>query len=271
MESSVRGTDWLTLALLAGMYGLLIGNAVWYFSAPAPLLVHVALSALAIHLAFTIWHEAVHLNVSTKLWVNNAVGVVGMFPYMTPYFMQKWVHLRHHSRLNERDDPNLIYTDGPFYSLPLRYPRALRYARQVLAKDPRKRPEKIADALSLSAVASVYVAAFFAGVLVDALLIWLLPVVIAKLGMDWYINYLPHVGLPADRFLGTRVVDVSWLTYAILGHNYHAIHHLWPGIPWHSYRNVFRTRLDYLRENRVPIERRLSHPRPAMAGGGEEA
>ena len=54
--------------------------------------------------------------------------------------------------------------------------------------------------------------------------------------MDWYINWLPHAGLPPDRYRGTRIVDVAWLTPLVLGHNYHAIHHLWPNLPWHRYR-----------------------------------
>lgn len=266
MERLIRGADWLTVGLLVVMYALLIGNAIWYFSAPSHILIHIGIGALAIHLAFTIWHEAMHLTVSSKLWVNNTVGIIGMFPYMTPFFMQKWVHLRHHSHLNEPDDPNLIYTDGSFLTLPLRYPRALRYARQVLARDPRNRPEKIADAVFLAGVLAVYVGAFFAGILIDVLLIWFVPVVIAKLAMDWYINYVPHVGLPPDRFRGTRVLDMGWLTWVVLAHNYHAIHHLWPSIPWHSYRETFREKLGYLKENGVPIEHRLSHPsRPVLA------
>jgi len=43
----------------------------------------------------------------------------------------------------------------------------------------------------------------------------------------------------------------------VLGHNYHAIHHLWPNVPWHRYREVFRERLDLLRKNGVPIEHRV--------------
>jgi len=86
------------------------------------------------------------------------------------------------------------------------------------------------------------------------LLLWFVPVVIAKVVMDWYINYLPHVGLPADRYQGTRIIDVSWLTPLVLVHNYHAIHHLWPTIPWHRYRAVFKRKLGYLQEHGVPIE-----------------
>jgi beta-carotene hydroxylase len=88
--------------------------------------------------------------------------------------------------------------------------------------------------------------------------------------MDWYINYLPHVGLPAGRFRGTRIIDVPWLTPLVMGHNYHAIHHLWPALPWHRYRGVFVEEKAYLRERGVPIEHRVlgygPQPKPAAEG-----
>ncbi|MDJ0980864.1 MAG: fatty acid desaturase [Kiloniellales bacterium] len=225
------------------------------------MLLHVVVAALAIHLAFTIWHEAVHRNVFRSTWANNVVGVVGMFPYMTPYFMQRWIHLQHHTRLNEIDDPNRIYAQGSFWKLPLRYPQALGYAKKLLDVDPRAPLERRADLALLAAVVAVYAAGAWAGALLDLLLLWFLPVVIAKVVMDWYINYLPHVGLPASRYGGTRVVDVPWFTPLVLGHNYHAIHHLWPTIPWHRYRAVFREKLSDLRRHGVPIEHRVFGPR----------
>jgi beta-carotene hydroxylase len=263
-----RGLDWQTLLLLCAMWALLVGNFALYRAAPLPLLLHVLVSAVAIHLAFTIWHEAAHRNVSRRLWVNHAIGLIGMFPYMTPFFMQKWIHLQHHARLNEPDDPNAIYAGGSFLTLPLRYLPALRYAREVLRHDPRPRAERVADACFLVTLASVWAAALWLGVFQDLLLLWFLPLVLAKGVMDWYINWLPHVGLPADRFLGTRVVDVGWLTPLILGHNYHAIHHLWPRIPWHRYHAVFEDQLDYLRQHGVPIETSVfsgSSRRPRVA------
>jgi len=255
-----------TLGLLVAMYAILLGNMAWYWTAPLPVWVHVALSAVAIHFAFTIWHEAVHLNVSRSAWVNNVVGVLGMFPYLTPYFMQRWVHLRHHAYLNEPDDPNLIYTDGSFWTLPLRYPRALAYAGRVMQNDPRSRSQKASDACSTVVILALFVVAWWRGVLLDVVVLWVLPLVLAKLVMDWYINWLPHVGLPPDRFAGTRVVDAGWLTPLVLGHNYHAIHHLWPNVPWHRYAAVFREKIDYLRENGVPIRSRLVGCTRAAAG-----
>jgi len=256
-RSRPAAPDLQTLAALALMYALLVGNFALHAWRPLPLPVHVAIAALAIHLAFTAWHEAVQRNVSPRPWLNTLVGILGMFPYMTPYFLQRWIHLQHQARLNERDDPNSVYVGGPFWKIFLRYPRALGAARKLLARDPRTPGEKASDLLSLVAVVTIFGVAWVRGALADALWLWMLPVAIAKVAMDWYINYLPHVGLPPDRHGGTRVVDAAWLTPLVLGHNYHAIHHLWPNIPWHRDRRVFRERLDALRRNGVPIEHRV--------------
>lgn len=253
MTTSDR-TDWGTILLLCAMYAVLLGNVALYRWAPLPLWCHVLVAAAGIHLAFTVWHEGVHRNVARQSWVNTTVGILGIFPYMAPYFFQRWIHLAHHKRLNQVSDPNRIYADGPFWKMPLRYPRAVRYAHSVVREDPRTRTERLSDALTIVVIVGIFVWAWQAGTLGDALLLWALPVVLAKVVMDWYINYLPHVGLPADRFLGTRIVDVPWLTPLVLGHNYHAIHHLWPGIPWHRYRTVFHDKRDYLVGHGVPIE-----------------
>jgi ring-1,2-phenylacetyl-CoA epoxidase subunit PaaE len=262
-----RPTDWSTIALLAAMHGLLIGNFVLYRLHPLPFALHFVVSVAAIHLAFTIWHEAAHRNVSGRRWVNDVVGVLGMFPYLTPYFMQRWIHLEHHRQLNLEGDPNRIYTDGPFYAIALRYPRALGYARTLLAsRDPRSPAQKRSDGLVMAATAALFAFAAWQGALVDVILLWLLPLVVAKVVMDWYINYLPHVGLPPGRFAGTRVIDVVWFTPLVLLHNYHAVHHLWPHVPWHRYGRVFREKRGYLDSHGVPIEHRVFARREPLHG-----
>jgi fatty acid desaturase len=167
------------------------------------------------------------------------------------------VHLEHHRMLNLPDDPNYIYTDGPLLLLPFRYPRALAYGKKLLKTDPRTPGEKQSDLLTTALVGSIYLGALLTGHAVDVLVLWFVPVVVAKLVMDWYINYLPHRGLPPDRFLGTRIIAVGWFTPLVLNHNYHAIHHLWPTVPWHRYRQIYRKKLEYLKRHGVPIEHRV--------------
>jgi fatty acid desaturase len=262
---ATRRHDVPTLLLLLAMYALLGGNVALHALSPLHPVVHVAIGAAAIHLAFTIWHEAVHGTASRQRRVNDAIGVLGMLPYMTPYFMQRWVHLEHHHKLNQADDPNHVYTDGPLLTLPLRYPRALGYARKLLSSDPRTRGERLSDLGTTALVGAAYVAALVTGHLADILFLWFLPVVVAKLVMDWYINYLPHRGLPPDRFLGTRIIDIGWFTPLVLSHNYHAVHHLWPTVPWHRYRHVYRKKLEYLRSHGVPVSQSLLPGRPEPA------
>lgn len=250
-------TDLRTLLLLGAMYALFAGNVVLHAVRPQHAVVHVLLGAAAIHLAFTIWHEAVHGTVSTSRRVNDLVGVLGMFLYMTPYFMQRWVHLEHHRRLNEVEDPNHLYTSGSLLTLPLRYFRALGYAKKIMKEDPRAPGEKTSDMATSVVIAGLYVGAVATGHGWDVVILWFLPVVLAKLVMDFYVNYLPHRGLPPDRFLGTRVIDVGWFEVLVLNHNLHAVHHLWPTVPWHRYREVYDRKLDYLRSHGVPIEHRV--------------
>jgi fatty acid desaturase len=248
--------DLPTVLLLAAMYAVGLGNAWLWFHAPLPWPLHVLLGTLAIHLAFTVWHEAVHRNASRLGWLNDAIGVLGALPYMAPFYLEKWFHLQHHALLNKPDDPNYIYTDGPLWRLPLRYLRILKYARERMRDDPRTTAERWIDRLPLALVGSVALVVVWRGAWVDFAVLWFLPFVLSKLVMDWYINWLPHAGLPPDRYKGTRIVDVAWLTPLVLGHNYHAIHHLWPNLPWHRYRAVFGEKQAHLREKGVPIEKR---------------
>ena len=260
--------DHRTLGLLYLQWILFGGNFILYWLAPLPLWVHIIISASAIHLAFTIWHEAAHGTISNRRWINDAAGILGMFPYMTPYFMQRFVHLDHHKYLNEPDkDPNQIYAAGPFWQLPFRYVRAIAYAKKMLSTDPRSPGMRLSDMSGLAMIGLIFIISAWQGFFVDLLSLWLVPLVIAKVIMDWYINFLPHAGLPPDRFLGTRIIDVRWLTPWVLCHNYHAVHHLWPTIPWHSYIARYRARFEYLVEHRVPIENRFWGGRtyPTMA------
>ncbi len=251
---SISKTDRPTLWLLLFMWGGWVANIGLYFEAPVPLPIHVLISAAMIHLAFTIWHEAAHRNVSPSRALNDAVGIIGMFPYMTPFFLQRHVHLEHHSHLNTAQDPNLLYTSGSFPGIVLRYPRALGYARRILESDPRSAGQRRLDLAVLSLIGAIYLVGLWQGFFLDLVWLWLLPAVIAKVVMDWYVNYLPHAGLPPDRYLGTRIVDAAWLTPLLLGHNYHAIHHLWPRIPWHRYHARFLEKLEDLTQHGVPIE-----------------
>ena len=250
--------DRSTLLLLMAQWVLFVGNLATAVLWPVAYWIHVLVGFVPIHFAFTIWHEAAHGTVSNRRWVNHVVGILGMLPYMTPYFIQRSVHLDHHKYLNQGGrDPNEVYAGGPLWALPLRYFKLAAAARKAVSEDPRTVAMKRSDTFFLVLVIGTWGAAVAFGCLSAFFFAWLLPFVIAKVVMDLYINYLPHVGLPPDRFKGTRIVDVGWLTPLVLAHNYHAIHHLWPAVPWHGYLARFKKRREYLVENGVPIEQQV--------------
>lgn len=260
--------DRFTLALLLAQWGLFVGNIVAAIVDPLPWWIHVVVGFVPVHLAFTIWHEAAHGTVANRRWINHVVGVLGMLPYMTPYFIQRHVHLDHHRYLNEPGkDPNEIYASGPLWQLPLRYFRLFAAARKAVSEDPRTSAMKYSDLFFIGVVVGSFAFALWQGFFTAIFFAWLLPMVIAKVVMDVYVNYLPHVGLPPDKFKGTRIIEVGWVTPLVLAHNYHAIHHLWPAIPWHGYIARFEKQRDYLVENGVPIEHRVFAARAGRAGG----
>ena len=257
--------DIWTLVLLIAQWVLFVGNIGTALLRPGDLWLHVLVGFLPIHFAFTIWHEAAHGTVANRRWINHAVGVLGMLPYMTPYFIQRHVHLDHHRYLNQPgQDPNEVYAGGSLGGLPLRYWRLVSAARKAVAEDPRTPAMKGSDTFFLLVVVAVWATAVGTGAFTALFFAWMLPFVIAKIVMDVYINYLPHVGLPPDRYRGTRVIDVAWLTPLVLAHNYHAIHHLWPAIPWHGYKARFEKRREYLLEKKVPIEKKVFAARAGL-------
>ena len=147
------------------MYVLMIGNFALYQVAPLPWWIHVAVGVMGIHISFTTWHEAVHKNLSDKSWVCDLAGFIGIFPYMAPYYVERWFHLQHHTLLNQSDDPNKIYTDGPFWQIGFRYLRILSFARERMVNDPRTPLEKRLDSLPPLLILGLYATAWFQGVL----------------------------------------------------------------------------------------------------------
>lgn len=258
--------DFPTLALLALMYGLFLGNFYFYDSGWLPLAGHFAVAVVAIHLSFTVWHEAAHGNVSAFRWLNNIIGVLGILPYFAPYFHTRYLHLMHHARLNHADDPNRLYIEGPFRQVFARYKNELAFYSAAMRGAPIAFAEKMSDLLISAITLLIVVAAIVKGAWLEILVLWFLPFLVAKLIQDWYVNHLPHVGLPADRMTGTRVVPIAWLTPLVLCHNYHAVHHLWPQYPWYRYPRLFKSRYYELIANGVPVDASLS-PRPRVPPG----
>lgn len=249
-KSFARRVAWRTVALaalvLAGYITLvrfaLSGDVSWWLAAPG-------LTALA-YVAFTPMHEASHGNVSGGVngwrWLDPVVGWGMSLVFAAPFPAFRAVHLRHHGRTNHRDDdPDAWVAGDSWWQVIARcwtiFPHYdWVYLRRLMWLTPAAQREGwrvvaafVATGLGLVAlIAQGHGAALFA--------LWLGPAWAASgllaLAFDW----LPHVPHQrTGRYVDTRAIDVRWLDAPLLGQNLHAIHHLYPRVPFYRYRATF--------------------------------
>ena len=199
-----RKTDWPTLGLLLAMYVVLIGNFVWHRVAPLPLarprrdrgrrdpprLHDLARGRspqrVAPDLAQSRGRRARHVS------LHDAVLHAALDPPRAPRAAQRTRGPELRSTPTARSGSFRCATRAP-----------LGYARKLLTRrSAHPRRADLGRALGRSRWPAIFALAWWFGALRDALWLWLVPVVIAKLVMDWYINYLPHAGLPPRSLPG---------------------------------------------------------------------
>lgn len=252
------GVDWPTLALLAVMWVGLVLNFVWAarvseWTLPLGLL-HIAIATFFLNMSFTIWHEAAHGTIFRTRAPNDIAGVLGAWPAMLPYFTVRRDHVLHHEFVNDPErDPDYWFLEGSIWTLPLRYPAGAKRALSIVDRSGRPAWEPRTDrALLLLVLVTIGLLAWLVSPLA-VLFAWILPKGFAMWIHAWYVNVLPHRGLPAERFRDTRIHPATWLTPLTLCHNYHGLHHVWQTVPWHRYPKVFRQKREFLESRGVPI------------------
>lgn len=252
------GVDLPTVALLLLMWGALGANLAWALATPSPspgqLALHVVVGVLAMNLSFTIWHDGAHGNVFRARWANDVLGVLGSWPVWIPYFLIRRGHQLHHLHANDPDkDPDAWFLDGPIWTLPLRYPAGVARTKRIVKGVELPTWEAWADRAQALALLAAFAALLLVGRW-DALVVcWVLPKGLAMWVHAWYVNVVPHRGLPAERFRDTRIVTARWLSPLMVLHNYHGVHHAWQTVPWHRYPRVLRAKRALLEERGAPI------------------
>ena len=88
-----------------------------------------------------------------------------------------------------------------------------------------------------------------AGYGMELLFYWVIPFRIALFFLTLFLDYLPHIPYQHVQseapFKATNVIEKKgWLDrvlfFLMLGQNYHLVHHLFPQIPFHQSRNVWK-------------------------------
>ena len=71
--------------------------------------------------------------------------------------------------------------------------------------------------------------------------LYVIPATMGRLLMGIFLSWLPHHPfVTGDRYRATTLRRGRLLTIASVGHNMHLVHHLWPRVPFYSYRALHR-------------------------------
>jgi beta-carotene hydroxylase len=229
------------------------------------------LVAMITYLSYTVLHESVHGSITgnreSLRWLNKALGYMAAWITMIPLTAHRYEHIAHHRYANdEARDPDFhVGTMRDSFIAPLR--AALQawasqfsyYAEHRWHNAPTN--EKVQLGLEVSfalAPRLVMVAAgYWAEGLALFVLAWLLGAIVL-LYCFAYIVHRPHeqVGRYSDTstILLPRPIRGP-LTWLWMYQNYHAIHHLFPRVPFYKYPDVYRDIEHVIEAKGAPVYR----------------
>lgn len=201
-------------------------------------------------------HEAAHRNLwgtlSTARWGEDLIGAACSIPLGFDFFSHRSAHMRHHAHTNVPDRDPDHYTHGSVGALVVKWFGVITVlaflpvfgivpkARQIL-------PAQVRDSLEVDIggtraqrsllyywfISHAALAVSFAlGAGVPLLALWYLPSRLSGLWLLVVFAWYPHhPATQVGRYVDTRVAVFPGSTLLIRGHDYHALHHLYPRVP----------------------------------------
>ena len=203
--------------------------------------------------SYTPMHEAVHGNVggsNTKhKWLDYAVGLL-MSPLISiPFNSHKREHLTHHAHTNSDEDPD-VHIQNMFRSVKDFYRATLRVIKthNTFVMDNFTRTEIAVSIgwrlLFVLGTGVISIPVLFFGWFSGAFLTIFL------------FSYLPHQPYKDTvRWKNTNIqlFSVRWFEDLMFQQNLHAVHHLFPRVPFYNYRKVFDKLEPTMRKKETPI------------------
>ena len=267
-EAGRRNTPefcWPTLALFIGL-NTVAGLATWAaLSGRIPYLAAAVINTAYVYFIYTVVHEAVHANISSRhknlAWIDLVVGTLACIPLWLFFFQHKKQHMMHHTRTNFDDDPD-IYARGSFagwvfWRLPkvlIAYFNPFQLYRECLNYGvPRN--EIVITLVTFALQAAVFLGLIAAGYGYELLVLWFIPWWIGQTVMLTLFTWTPHYDHHATgRYSNTRVSLFPGANWLLLGQHLHLIHHMMPGIPYYRYQKTFDEIRPLLEKHHVRIE-----------------
>jgi beta-carotene hydroxylase len=207
---------------------------------------------VSLYVLGTVIHDASHGVAHRNRVINAAVGHVSavLQGFVYPVFTR--VHMQHHANVNdpENDPDHFVSTGGPLWLIAVRffYHEVFFFQRRLWRKF-----ELWEWAISRGILVAVLSAGYYFGFLGYIMNFWFCPAAIMGLALGLFFDYLPHRPFKArDRWKNARVYPSWLLNILLLGQNYHLVHHLWPSVPWYSYRPAYHKMKPLLDQKESP-------------------
>ena len=232
-------TIWVFVGFLAAM-----AVSLSYLWGVVPAWAAIVAGTLGRYLGFTVLHESSHRTAHRSRRINDLLGwLPGVALTLTlPVFRS--CHTKHHTNTNvEGIDPDDVVGRRPRWLLPVWLVSPLwtyrgRYVRLGWAKHHRDLWGQVAVDI---AIISTVIAAIATGHAVELLVVAIVPLVVALMLLTLAFDLIPHWPYDStERFHDTRDLPSRVLNIALLGQNYHLVHHLWNSVPWFRYQDVHR-------------------------------
>ena len=244
---------WPTIGLFAGILAGLGTVSALTLAGTLPYALAVPIDAVLIYLIFTPVHEAIHGNIVGRhtglRWLETLIGHVGGFILLAPYPGFAKLHIRHHQHTNDpREDPDYWVKGANLFEVVLRCMAIhIGYLMHLyrLATDKAGRRVFAEELLYIALFLAIVAGASLAGFGPELMLLWVLPgyigLVICPLLFDWTVHH-PHTA--QGRYANTAILvfprpiqRVMDLLYC--GQTYHLVHHLYPRVPFYTYRPIY--------------------------------
>jgi fatty acid desaturase len=210
----------------------------------------IGIGTLGTFAGFTPVHEAVHGNVSSVKFINAATGHLCSVLLNGAFRPYCFLHRTHHLHTNQpSEDPDYWCGLGPRYSIPLRWlTQDIGYLKFYLS---RWSSRPILERADLLLCTSLYIGLAVGSLLFNPELFfafavgWFIPARLALFALAATFSWLPHQPHSAtDPYHATTVHSSPWLTWFLLGQNFHLVHHLDPSIPFYKLSNKWESAKD---------------------------
>ena len=263
----IGGFAWPTLFLLVSCAAIYLTAVVHLLNDPTFSWWALASIAFCTYAIYTPLHDAVHgavtgMNIERR-WVNEWTGFIAGHFIGISFISHRRSHLKHHRSTNHpTEDPDMVLSASNGRELmvaclkgvPKEWSFAMSFEHFTDAEKVTVRREFIAIILTrllllvFCADLGITLLTLLGGQLIgNAILVTLFA---------WSVHH-PHT--EQERMKTTTVyrarTGLDTAMTLIWGYqNYHAIHHLYPKVPFFRYRRLYRALEPYLRESGVPAK-----------------